>query len=227
MPNKSSAGYSLRKFIHEFGRPEKLTFDGSQEQCGKKTEFMSNIRKYSIDYHVTEPHRPNHNFADGVIRDIRQKWSRVMVRKGVPQRLWDYGLQWVCDIQNRTANSARVLDGRCPLERIIGEETVDNSEYLDFGFYDWVWYRENVRLGETKLGSWLGVSHRIGTIMSFWVITAYGKVLSRTTVQRVTNLELQVEENKAKCTTFTADIKERLGDNGLIIADERRPSCPR
>jgi hypothetical protein len=219
MSNKSSAGDSLRKFIHEFGRPEKLTFDGSQEQCGKKTEFMSNIRKYSIDYHVTEPHRPNHNFAEGVIREIRRKRFRVMVRKSVPQRLWDYGLQWVCDIQNRTANSARGLDGRCPLERITGE-TVDISEYLDFGFYDWVWNRENAGLGETKRGRWLGVSHRIGTLMSFWVVTANGKVLSRTTVQRVTNLELQVEENKAKCTTFTADIKERLGDNDLIIVDE-------
>ncbi len=180
---------------------------------------MSNIRKYSIDYHVTEPHRPNHNFAEGVIREIRRKRFRVMVRKSVPQRLWDYGLQWVCDIQNRTANSARGLDGRCPLERITGE-TVDISEYLDFGFYDWVWNRENAGLGETKRGRWLGVSHRIGTLMSFWVVTANGKVLSRTTVQRVTNLELQVEENKAKCTTFTADIKERLGDNDLIIVDE-------
>jgi hypothetical protein len=84
---KYSAGNLLRKFIHEFGRPEKLTFDGLQELCGKKTEFMSNIRKYSIDYHVTEPHRPNHNFAEGDIREIRRKWFRVMVRKSVPQRL--------------------------------------------------------------------------------------------------------------------------------------------
>ena len=145
---KSEAGDALRQFIHEYGRPEKLTFDGSQEQCGRKTEFMTNVRKYSINYHVTEPHRPNHNFAEGVIREIRRKWFRVMVRKSVPQRLWDYGLQWVCDIQNRTANTARGLDGRCPLERITGD-TVDISEYLDFGFYDWVWYRDNAGLGET------------------------------------------------------------------------------
>lgn len=111
MASKSSAGDSLRQFIHDFGRPEKLTFDGSQEQCGRKTEFMANIRKYLIDHHVTEPYRPNHNFAEGVIREVRRKWFRVMVRKNVPHRLWDYGLQWVCDIQNRTSNSARGLDG--------------------------------------------------------------------------------------------------------------------
>ena len=219
MANKSSAGESLRRFIHEYGRPEKLTFDGSQEQCGRKTEFMANVRKYAIDYHITEPYRPNHNFAEGVIREIRRKWFRVMVRKSVPQRLWDFGLQWVCDIQNRTASSARGLDGRCPLERVTGE-TVDISEYLDFGFYDWVWYRENAGLGETKLGRWLGVSHRIGTLMSFWIITSNGKVLSRTTVQRVTNLELQVEENKHKCAEFTSSLAVRVGDPDHIARDE-------
>ena len=66
-------------------------------------------------------------------------------------------------------------------------------------------------------------------MMPFWVITATGKVLSRTTVQRVTNLELQLEENKTKCLAFTAALQERLGndqlaeldDNGeLIIPDE-------
>jgi hypothetical protein len=28
----------------------------------KKTEFMKNIRKYAIDYKITEPDQPNHNF---------------------------------------------------------------------------------------------------------------------------------------------------------------------
>jgi hypothetical protein len=132
---KSGAGDALRQFINEFGRPERLTFDGSQEQCGRKTKFMTNVRKYSIDFHITEPHRPNHNFAEGVIREIRNKLFRITVRRNVPQRLWDYGLQCACNIQNCTTNSSQGLDGRCPLEQITGE-TVDISEYLDFGFCD-------------------------------------------------------------------------------------------
>jgi hypothetical protein len=43
------------------------------------------------------------------------------------------------------------MEGRCPLERIAGK-TVDISEYLDFSFYNWVWYRENAGLDETKFG---------------------------------------------------------------------------
>ena len=95
MASKSMAGESLRQFVHDCGRPEHLTYDGSGEQCGKKTEFMLNIRKYSIDYHITECDRPNHDFAEGVIQEVRKKWFRIMVRRKVPQRLWDYGLRTV------------------------------------------------------------------------------------------------------------------------------------
>ena len=68
MTNKLGAGDALHQFINAYGRPKKLTFDGSQEQCGRKTKFMKNIRKYCISHHVPKPYRPNHNFVEGVIR---------------------------------------------------------------------------------------------------------------------------------------------------------------
>lgn len=55
MQSKSMAGEGIRQFIHEYGRPEHLVFDGSQEQCGKKTEFMKNVRKYAIDHQEVLP----------------------------------------------------------------------------------------------------------------------------------------------------------------------------
>jgi hypothetical protein len=127
METKSMAGEAFRQFIHNYGRPERLTFDGSSEQCGTKTEFMKNVRKYSINSHITDPERPYHNFAEGVIREVRKKLYCIMVKKKVPQRLWDYGLRWVCQIQSRTSNSARGLDGKCPLQKVTGE-SVDISE---------------------------------------------------------------------------------------------------
>jgi hypothetical protein len=117
----------------------------------------------------------------------------------------------VCDIQNRTSNSSRELGGRCPLEKVTGE-SVDISEYLDFGFYDWIWYKDNAGLGETKLGKWLGVSHKVGTLMSYWILTERCQVLSRTTVQRVTNLELQTKDILARCRTFDSAVVPRVGD---------------
>ena len=42
MHSKENEGEALRIFCQEFGVPDKLTFDGSQEQNGKRTEFMQN-----------------------------------------------------------------------------------------------------------------------------------------------------------------------------------------
>ena len=87
-----------------------------------------------------------------------------------------------------TASFATDLQGRTPLEALTGE-TPDISKYLDFGFYDRVRFKEDSGLGEIKLGRFLGVSHSVGSLMSYWVLPASGIPITRTTVQRVTNLE--------------------------------------
>ena len=111
-----------------------------------------------------------------------------MNKRKVPERLWDYGIQWVVETANITANCSRYADGRTPLEIITGI-TPDISEYLDFGFYDWVVFRSEAGLGPIELGRWLGVSHRIGQQMSYWILPRSGIPISVVTVQRLTNLE--------------------------------------
>jgi hypothetical protein len=56
MERKCFAGTALRQFIRDYGLPELLTFDGAAEQVKPKTEFMKQVRKYGIDYHIIEPH---------------------------------------------------------------------------------------------------------------------------------------------------------------------------
>jgi hypothetical protein len=112
-----------------------------------------------------------------------------MAAKKVPKRLWDYGIVWVCEIMQRTTSSSIYSNGRTPIEIVTGE-IPDISEYLDFGFYDRVFYKENTGLGETLLGRFLGVSHRVGNLMSYWILGITGRPVSRTTVQRLTALKL-------------------------------------
>ena len=85
-----SVGNSLLDFIHEFGAPSMLTFDGAQNQFGKNTLFMKTLKEYRIPYHVSSPRRPNENPAEGMIREIKRRWYRVMTKKRVPARLWDF-----------------------------------------------------------------------------------------------------------------------------------------
>jgi hypothetical protein len=163
--SSAEAADSLRLFTQQWGIPQKLTTDGAKEFTERKTAFQKKVREYDISMHVSSPYTPSENPAEGVIREVRKKWLRIFVAKRVPARLWCYGIQWTCDIMQRTVSSSMYANGRTPIELLTGE-TPDISEFLDFGFYDWVWYKENAGLGETVLGRWLGVSHTIGNAMA-------------------------------------------------------------
>ncbi len=146
-----------------------------------------------------------------------------MIRKRVPRKLWDYGVRWTTQVMQRTSTQAGGLRGACPLQAVTGE-TVDISEYLDFGFYDHVSYKENAGLGATAIGRWLGVSHRVGGLMSYWVLTQTGTVISRTTVQRVTNLEKETDETKASIKEFDAEISRRFKEEEDLTYDGAKPN---
>ena len=197
-------GQTLFNFIHDYGAPEHITFDGAQVQVAKNTLFQ-----HVIDYHVSSPRRPNENSAEESIREIKRRWHRTMVRKKVPKRLWDYLIIWICETGNLSVSSSKYAHGRTALEIITGE-TPDKSEYLDFGFYDWVIYRSNTGMGETSLGRRVGISHKVGQAMSYWIVTVSGSIISCVTVQRLTEDEKQTDEYKRRRTEFDEHLEKRL-----------------
>ena len=91
-------------------------------------------------------------------------------------------------------------------------ETPDISEYTDFGFYDWVTYRSNAGLGELSMTKCLGVSHKVRQLMSCWILPSTGKVISCTTVQRLTNLEQSSHEWEVRMSKFEKDIDVKGGN---------------
>ena len=86
-----------------------------------------------------------------------------MFRVNCPEQLWEYGYNHVAKIMNQTASN---LKGRKSLELVTGE-IVDISEYLDFYFYDRVWFMEEAGIGLTKVGRWLGVADGHGSRMNY------------------------------------------------------------
>ena len=99
-------------------------------------------------------------------------------------------------------------------------ETPEISEYVDFSFYDWCWYKENAGKGETKFGRGLGVSHRTGSLMSFWILTPSCRVVSRTSVKRVTRLEMDEEATQKRTAAFDKSVKLRLRDHAHILEEK-------
>ena len=166
MDKKGKAGDALRTFCREFGVPDKLIVDGSMEQTGKHTEFMKQVRVNGIDLKIAEPGLHNQSPAEGVVREVRRRWYRTMFKKRVPKVFWDYGMRWVCETMQRTYVRGHRINGNVPLQAVTGE-TVDISEYLDFGFYDRVWFHENAGLGEPVPGRRLGISKHVGGQMCY------------------------------------------------------------
>jgi hypothetical protein len=154
------------------------------------------------------------------VREIRKKWYRQIFRTNCPRRIWNYGIPYVCAIMRMTASYAGRLQGRTPLESLTGE-TPDISEYLDFGFYDLVWFKEDAGIGEIKIGRFLDVSHSVGTLMSYHILPCSGIPISRTTVQRMTELEKTTDVNKARIAKFDQDVAERFKEERLAMTGDK------
>ena len=112
-------------------------------------------------------------------------------------RAWDFLTSYVCKTGNLMANGSRYSKDRTPVEHISGN-TPDISEYLDFSIWDLVTFKNDPGVHSAEIGRWMGVSHRVGPEMAYWILPASGIPISCTTVQRITNLEKEQDIWKEK-----------------------------
>lgn len=126
----------------------------------------------------------------------------------------DYCCSLVARIKNLTANNYHAAHGRTPMEILTGD-TPDISEYMAFQWYQPVWYLDGASFpnDKKKLGRWLGVSHRVGQAMCFWILTDNVTVISRTSVQAVTRDELNTTMICDRLYDLDQRIENRIGNN--------------
>lgn len=216
MKSKKEAGDALRQFINDFGIPIKMAYDGAKEQVGPGTEFQKALRIYHIASHTSEPETPNQNRAEDSIRELKRRWKQRIMKRRVPKRLWDFGITWEGEILSRMC---RHNNNHTGIERLTGD-TVDISEWIDFEFYDLCWYWEVPDDGENPMiGRWLGVSHRVGSAMCYWILTSKGNVVARTTVQHVTKQDIIGEGIMDRIREYHRELDTKLGDDQYIDND--------
>jgi hypothetical protein len=63
------------------------------------------------------------------------------------------------------------------------------------------------------LGRWLGISHCVGSNSCYWIVTDFGQVVSKTSVEHVTCDDYLNEDTKAKVKDFKKKLGERLDDS--------------
>ena len=99
------------------------------------------------------------------------------------------------------------------MENITGD-TIDISEYLDFGFYypGWYWDKLSGEKGEAFPERFLGISHRVGTGIWYWVLNEQGDFISQYTAQHITKEEILNKTLRETMEIANKNIKEKLAD---------------
>ena len=210
----SAAVSAYSRFVDDVGIPRELKVDGGGEYVGK--EFKRTVRETRCKLTYTEPYSPWQNEAERDIGDIKKKWDRIKNQKNVPNRLWDYG---ITDLLERRSRTARKIhdDWRTPLARVTGD-VPDISEYIDFGFFDLVYFWDGPRkVTKESIGWWLGVAEEVGSYLTYWVLEPNGSVKARTTVQHVPEEDLLKPSIQERVKEADKQMRERLDDTNFEL----------
>ena len=221
MESKASSNIAtaLNTFFDDVGVPVELICDLASEQTGKNTDVMKLVRRLNIKLHPAEKGRgiTQNSKAESEIREIKTKWKARMREAQIPPRLWDYGLVYIAEVQSLLA--------RGPLQRsgleLVSGQTPDISEWLDFDFYDRVWYWDQKKMDigdeQARIGRWLGIAHRIGSDMTYWILTEAGHVIARSTVQHITIMDMASDAIKNRVLAFDEHLLTRLSDENYQL----------
>ena len=169
--SKAKVAQALTEFSDDVGIPDVLLSDGAAEVTGQHTDFMKEVNRLKFKLKRSEVGRSNQNYAaEREIGELKKRWRNRMLKRKMPPRLWDYGLIYESNILNRISRDQQQRTG---IEMVTGE-TPDISEWIDFEFYDRLWYydQKKIEIDGTgrRLARWLGVAHRIGSDLCYWLL---------------------------------------------------------
>eukprot|EP00804_Cyclotella_cryptica_P022264 CCRYP_020542-RA/>CCRYP_020542-RA protein AED:0.22 eAED:-0.25 QI:0/0/0/0.5/1/1/2/0/420 len=116
-----------------------MIVDGAKEM--RLGEFAWKCKEASCLLQSTEPYSPWSNSAEREIRELKKGAARKLTRSGAPLRLWCFALEYEAYVRSHTAHDIYCLDGRVP-EMVVSGETADISHFCEFGFWDWVKFRD-------------------------------------------------------------------------------------
>jgi hypothetical protein len=188
---EKEAHEALSMLFHRDGLPTVMVMDGAKAQV--EGEFRRKLRDAGCHIKQTEPHTQSSNMGEGGVRESKRGVGRQMMRSGCPKRLWDECLIREAYVRSNTALEIFGLEGQVPESRVKGE-TADISTIAEYGWYEWVKYRDTAAffpVSKRQLRRDLVAAIEIGPAMSRKILKANGQVLYRTSVGSLTLDEIQ------------------------------------
>ena len=139
---KKDAPDRLLAFAHAVGAPAELISDHAAMLIGPQCEYAKQARFPNIKQPSCEPYTQRQNSFEGETRLLKRRWKNRMATNNTPLRCWDFALVYEAEILSMIARGDDLILG---LKKITGE-TIDITEYLDFAFWDSVWYHAELFL---------------------------------------------------------------------------------
>ena len=218
MKRKGEAHETLSLVFHRDGVPPTMVTDDSKEQT--KGEFRRKLKEADCHPRVLEPYSPWQQAAEGCIRELKRGTSRKMIKTGSPKTLWDHCLELEALVRSNSSNDIYMTNGQVP-ETIIKGTTADISHIAEFGWYDWVMFRDNTPTfpdDRLVLGRYLGPATDMGSALTAKILKENGQFVCRSTLRHLTQQELQCPVHTATRLQFDASIRTHLG-NPATAAD--------
>ena len=199
--------FTSKEFMRELAeKGQGIKFSGLLVSDNAKEETLGAwgkiVKHYLIKQRATEPYSGWQN--------RRKHYARIMALHRCPEAFWDFCLEYVVKLRQFITRNA--AGDRSPLETVTGD-TPDTSEYMDFDFYQWVKYRDQIDKDDPiKLGKWLGVAHDVGCALTYWILKANGQIITRSTVRPLLPDEFKNENEIKERSDFDQTIKDKYGE---------------
>jgi len=201
MRSKSEAHHTLMRFIHDVGVPKDLLTDQAPEEM--RGEWGQIVKKYRIRQKTTEAHSPWQNCAKAEIRELKKATRRALRSQSMPVEFWCYAMEWAARIRSLTAHDSLLLGVRTPEERVT-RRTPDISEFARFSWSQWIWYKDATTFpqDDVQLGRWIGVAMDVGQAMTYWILTAKGTIIARSSIAPLSNMDLRSQVTQERKDNF-------------------------
>ena len=216
--NQAEYLQALKAFCREVGVPERLVCDPHPTQTSEAARRF--LQEVGTRLRVLERGTQWADLAERFIGLLKTGVRADLRQSNAPMVFWDYCLERRVQIMNLTARSTHRLKGLNPYTA-TKYESADISNIATFGWFEWVYCREDSKSSRHKfphglevLGRCLGPAKDHGNEMAQWVLKESGYVVPLRTLRRLTPHELSVtnEDERDKRLLFMNNIRRRFGD---------------
>ncbi len=121
-----------------------------------------------------------------------------------------------------------MINGEVP-ETIMTGSTANISHICEFGWYDWVMFRDNVPMFpdvKLTLGRYLGPATNVGSALTTNILKANEQTVCRSTLRHLNDEEIHCPIHQEICRVFNDTITHHLGPNATeqdFLAEDLTP----